>query len=73
MFFITKKELNFFPEKTIATIRKIIRNSYEVDFPPEIDPEEMDQMHKEWNTMKETLIENSRREKFVKKRNFPFN
>ncbi|CAG9310329.1 unnamed protein product [Blepharisma stoltei] len=74
VFIITKNQAGYLNEKVADQMKTIIQKSYEVDCPPEIDPEVMDKLFTKWQQFRVDLVENIRRNNYVDRRRagFPF-
>jgi tetratricopeptide (TPR) repeat protein len=74
VFVITKYHLQFLNHEMTAQLLTVLEKSYEIDCPPSVNAEEMDNLLKNWQKFKSSLIKNTRKENFVSKHrnNFPF-
>ena len=74
LFLITKYHLQFLTQEMNIQLLTILGKSYEVDCPPEINPQEMDNLFKSWQSFKFQLIKDIKKENYITKHknNFPY-
>ena len=74
LFLFTKYHLQFLTQEMMTQLATILEKSYETDCPSEVDPKQMDNLFRNWQSFKSDLIKGIRTENYITKNKaiFPY-
>ena len=74
LYLLTKYHLQFLTQEMTTQLATILEKSYETDCPSEIDPKQMDNLFRSWQSFKVQLIKDIRKENYIAKHKalFPY-
>ena len=74
LFVFDRTHMQLFSEEIVHHVKTILAKSFEVDCPPELNPDTLDKVLLEWQSFRENLIESINRNSYIDKNKiyFPF-